>query len=136
MSSKTRRAAGVRVRGRQGRISGLKGLILSARTEAVSIQNPPHPGALLRERLEGTTLTDAAKSLGITRAMLSQILNEASSISAEMDLRLSMALGTSPGFWLGLQSDFHLRKARKRFMARVRRIVKPNPSDLAAVVAK
>ena len=91
----------------------------------MSMHNPPHPGELLREWLAEVTVTKAAESLGITRAMLSRVLNGASAISADMDVRLSRALGTSPGYWLGLQSDYDLRQAQKRFKARVRRIVTP-----------
>jgi addiction module HigA family antidote len=58
--------------------------------------------------------------------MLSRILNGASAISADMDVRLSRAIGTSPGFWLGLQTDFDLWQAQKRFKARVKRINVPN----------
>lgn len=89
------------------------------------MHNPPHPGEILREWLAGVTVTEAAVSLGVTRAMLSRILNGASAISADMDVRLSRALGTSPGFWLGLQTDFDLWRAQKRFKARVRRITVP-----------
>ncbi len=91
----------------------------------MSIHNPPHPGEILREWLTETTVTEAADRLGVTRAMLSRILNGASAISAEMDLRLSKALGTSPGFWLGLQADYDLWQARKQFKARVRKIETP-----------
>jgi antitoxin HigA-1 len=90
----------------------------------MSMHNPPHPGLILREWLTGTTVTDAALSLGITRAMLSRILNQSSSVSADMDLRLAKALGTSPGFWLGLQGSYDLWQAKKQFKARIRPIMK------------
>jgi addiction module HigA family antidote len=79
----------------------------------------------LREWLAETTVSHAAESLGITRAMLSRILNGASAISAEMDVRLSRALGTSLGYWLGLQTDYDLYQAQRSFKSRVRKIVTP-----------
>ena len=88
-------------------------------------RNPPHPGEILSEWLAEVTVTHAAESLGITRAMLSRVLNGASAISADMDVRLSRALGTSLGHWLGLQSDYDLHQAQKRFKSRVRKIVVP-----------
>ena len=90
------------------------------------MHTPPHPGEILREWLAAVTVTEAAVSLRVTRAMLSRILNGASAISADMDVRLSRALGTSPGFWLGLQTDFDLWRAQKRFKGRVRRIAVPD----------
>jgi addiction module HigA family antidote len=87
------------------------------------MHNPPHPGEVLREWLDGIEVTQAAKSLGVTRVTLSRLMNEAAGVSAEMDLRLSKALGTSPGLWLGMQSAYDLWKARKTAkLGRVTRI--------------
>ena len=51
----------------------------------MNMHNPPHPGEVLREWLEGVTATDAAARLGVTRVAFSRILNGAAGISAEMD---------------------------------------------------
>jgi addiction module HigA family antidote len=91
----------------------------------MTMHNPPHPGEILRVWLTEVTIIEAAQSLGITRAMLSRILNGAAAISADMDVRLSRALGTSSGHWLGLQSDYDLWRAQKRFKAKVKRIAVP-----------
>ena len=40
------------------------------------MHNAPHPGELLKEYLDGFSVTDAAKALGITRANLSRILKQ------------------------------------------------------------
>src|SRR5258708_39558016 len=79
------------------------------------MHNPPHPGAVLRDYLGLLSVTDAAKHLGVTRVALSRILNGAAGISAEMALRLSEALVTSPELWLGMQTQYDLwRTSRKR----------------------
>lgn len=70
--------------------------------------NAPHPGELLKEYLDGTSVTHAAKVLGITRANLSRILNGHTGISADMAIRLSLALETTPEFWLNLQTQHDL----------------------------
>ena len=57
-----------------------------------TMHNPPHPGEVLREWLDGVTVTDAADRLGVTRAALSRVINGAAGISPDMDLRLSKAL--------------------------------------------
>ena len=57
---------------------------------------PPHPGrSIKRDCLDalGLTVTDGAKILGITRHMLSRIVNGQSGISPEMAVRLEKALG-------------------------------------------
>jgi addiction module HigA family antidote len=57
---------------------------------------------------------DAASRLGITRAHLSRILNGHGGITANMSLRLSAALGTSPDFWLKMQMNHDLWVEQKR----------------------
>jgi addiction module HigA family antidote len=60
------------------------------------------------------TVTTVARHLGVTRASLSRILNGSVGISAEMALRLSEALGTSPELWTGTQSQYDLWQASKK----------------------
>lgn len=50
--------------------------------------------------------------------MLSRILHGHAAVSADMDLRLSEALGTSPGFWVRLQAQRDLWEARQRVAER------------------
>lgn len=88
------------------------------------MHNPPHPGEVLRDWLQGHTTTDAAETLGVSRVTLSRILNGAAGISAEMDLRLAQALGTTPGFWLKMQGEHDLARARRAFKGKVGRIVR------------
>ena len=65
----------------------------------MEMNNPAHPGVVLKEYLpEGLSVTEAATHLGVTRVALSRILNTRAGISAEMDLLLADALGTTPGF--------------------------------------
>ncbi|MBN6492790.1 HigA family addiction module antitoxin [Acinetobacter pittii] len=70
--------------------------------------NAPHPGEILQEYLEGISVTTAAQALGVTRTNLSRILHGHTGISADMALRLSEALGTTPEFWLNLQVQYDL----------------------------
>lgn len=83
---------------------------------------PPHPGAVLREYLGKTSVSDAAKHLHVTRAALSRILNGSAGISAEMALRLSEALGTTPDLWAGMQAQYDLWKASARRRQRIERL--------------
>lgn len=88
----------------------------------MSMFNPPHPGEVLRDYLGKVTVTDAARHLGITRAALSRILNGSAGISAEMALRLSDALGTTPELWTGMQAQYDLSIASKRRRKRLSRM--------------
>jgi addiction module HigA family antidote len=76
--------------------------------------NPPRPGEVLQEYLpEGVSVTEAAQKLGVSRQALSAILNGRAGISAEMAVRLSQALGTTPDLWLGMQMQYDLWQARQ-----------------------
>ena len=88
----------------------------------MTMHNPPHPGEVLREWLADISVTEAAKSLGVTRVALSRVLNSAAGISADMDLRLSIALGTTPGTWYTMQANYEMWQAKRHFKAKVRPI--------------
>ena len=87
-----------------------------------TMHNPPHPGEVLREWLTDITVTEAANRLGVTRVALSRVLNGSAAVSADMDLRLSKALGTTPGSWYAMQGDYDLWQAQQHFRAKVRPI--------------
>ena len=84
--------------------------------------NPPHPGEILRDYLGSISVTEAAKHLRVTRASLSRILNGSAGISAEMALRLSEAMGTSPELWAGMQAQYDLWEASRRSRKKVARL--------------
>lgn len=82
----------------------------------MKMHNPPHPGEVLRELcLEpmNLTVTDAARSLGVSRKALSSILNGRTGISPEMAVRLSIAFDTSAESWLSQQLQYDLWHAEK-----------------------
>ena len=79
--------------------------------------DPPHPGEIIREfciDALNMTITDAAKSLGVTRKTLSALLNAKAGISPEMALRLSKVFGRTPEGWLKLQIQYDLWKTQNR----------------------
>ncbi len=82
----------------------------------MDMHDPAHPGEVLSGWIDdlGLSVTAFAKHLGISRIMLSRILNGHAAVSADMDLRLSEALGTAPGFWLQMQTQRDLWLARQR----------------------
>jgi antitoxin HigA-1 len=85
------------------------------------IFNPSHPGEVLKDYLGDMTVKEAAERLGITRPNLSRILNGRAGISAEMGVRLAKAMPyTSAEFWLKMQLNYDLWKARKNRLPKIR----------------
>jgi addiction module HigA family antidote len=79
--------------------------------------NPPHPGEILKEDVLpelGLTVGEFAAHLGVSRPHLSKLLNQRAGITAEMDIRLSEALGQSPGLWLRMQAAYDLWQAGQK----------------------
>jgi len=77
-------------------------------------RKPTHPGEILLEDVIkplDLTITEAAKDLGVTRKTLSELVNQKSSLSPEMALRIAKATKTSPASWLNLQTKLDLWKA-------------------------
>jgi len=93
------------------------------------MHNPAHPGELLTGWLVdlGLTVTAFALHIGISRVMLSRVLHGHAALSADMDLRLSEALGTTPGHWLALQTQRDLWVARQtaKDRKRIKRMAVP-----------
>ncbi len=91
---------------------------------AVSMHQPPHPGEILRELCLAPlelSVTEAAKSLGVSRNTLSSILNGRAGISPEMAIRLSIAFNTTAESWLRQQMQYDLwfaERSRKRLRVR------------------
>ena len=78
---------------------------------------PAHPGALIRETLEGIceetgkkrTVSEVATGLGTTRKTLSVIINDRQGVTPEMAIRLGTAfVSTTPKFWLTVQENYDL----------------------------
>jgi len=73
--------------------------------------NPPHPGEVIKGLWldpMSLSITDTSKALGISRKTLSKIINGKGSVTPEMAVRLSIALGGSPESWMGHQVAYDL----------------------------
>ena len=89
----------------------------------MALFDPAHPGALIRETLEGIfeetgkkfTVAEVAAGLGTTRKTLSAIINERQSVTPEMAIRLGTAFAnTTPEFWLTVQENYNLAQVRSK----------------------
>ena len=77
---------------------------------------PMHPGELIREDLLpalGVSKTELARSLGISRQTLYDILNERQPVSAEMAVRFGKLFGNGARFWANMQRAFDLAIAEQ-----------------------
>jgi addiction module HigA family antidote len=82
----------------------------------MDMHDPSHPGEILAGWLEdlNMSVTGFAAHVGVSRVMVSRILHGHAAVTADMDLRLHEALGTSPGYWLRLQTQRDLWTASER----------------------
>ena len=86
-------------------------------SQGLRLKRPAHPGGFVRsEVLEPLELsvTDAAEALGVTRAALSALLNERSSLSPELALRIEKALGVRMDTLMRMQNSHDIAQARLR----------------------
>ena len=73
--------------------------------------HPTHPGEMLLEEFLkplGVSQVDFAKHLGVGFKRINEIVNGKRSVTPETAWLLSQALGTSPQFWMNLQTTYDL----------------------------
>jgi addiction module HigA family antidote len=84
-----------------------------------------HPGEILLEEFlipMGISQNKLANDIDVPPRRINEIVHGKRAITADTDLRLACALGTSEGFWLGLQADYDLEKKRKDINQKLKRI--------------
>lgn len=73
--------------------------------------NNVHPGEILEEEFLlplGISQNKLARDMHVPPRRINEIVRCLRAVTADTDLRLSRVLGTSEGFWLGLQADYDL----------------------------
>ena len=88
----------------------------------------PHPGEILRtEFLDEMNLSQyrLAVDTGIPHSRITAIIKSERSITPDTALRLARYFGNSAEFWLGLQKEYDLRKARMELGKTIEREVAP-----------
>ena len=94
----------------------------------------PHPGAFVKQNVipNSMSVTEAAKRLGVGRPALSNLLNENSSLSFEMAVRLEQTFGFSRTELLELQDQFN-RQTEATKPSVVTRIHSPVLTSIKAI---
>ena len=89
-----------------------------------------HPGEILREEFMkplGLSANALALALRVPATRIGDILREDKprAVSADTAIRLARYLGTSPQFWMNLQSAYDLSVAEQQSGAVIERDVRP-----------
>lgn len=69
-------------------------------------RRPTHPGEVLRDEVlpaAGLSQSEFARRLGVSRGVVSNLLNERRGVTPDLAHRLARVFGTSPEVWLNLQ---------------------------------
>lgn len=88
---------------------------MASEVEIVATLPPMHPGEMLREEFLkplGLSPGRVAKACGIPRTRIERIAAEKVGITGDSALRLARFFGTSPEFWMNLQSRYEIETAR------------------------
>lgn len=83
-----------------------------------------HPGEHLAEELEALDMSAAelARRLKVPTNRVTEILNGQRAVSGDTALRLAHFFGTTPQFWLNLQSLYELRLAEAKSGKAIRKL--------------
>ena len=92
-----------------------------------------HPGEILADELVeiGVSSTELARQIDVPANRLSEIIRGRRSITGDTALRLGHWFGTSPQFWLNLQTAYDLRCALEKSGAAIERLPR-RPDEVAA----
>ncbi len=86
---------------------------------------PIHPGEVLKDELDelGYSANYFAEQLHVPTNRITAILNEQRAITADTALRLATFFGTTPEFWLNLQTAYDIKIIVRRFGKKIEREV-------------
>ena len=82
---------------------------------------PVHPGEILKETLDdlGISMNRLSKEIRVPANRISSIIAGQRAITGETALRLARYFGTTPEYWLNMQTRYDLETARDQWEDRV-----------------
>lgn len=89
---------------------------------------PVHPGEILREDYLmplGMSANALANALKIPAPRINDVVRERRAVSPDTAMRLARYFGTTPEFWMNLQTAFDLRVAQREAGSTITREVQP-----------
>ena len=91
----------------------------------------PLPGDVLQDEYmkpAGLSASDLAKSIGVLEGTVSDLLDGEIGMNVELSLRLARYFSTAADFWLHLQMEFDLERARHKLGEDIRQEIRPRAS--------
>jgi len=79
-------------------------------------RKPIHPGEILREQFMaefGVSMNRLARDLRVPVTRISEIVNQRRSVTSDTALRLARYFGTTPEFWMNLQTSYDMDPPKK-----------------------
>ena len=90
---------------------------------------PMHPGEILRDEFltpMDLSVYQLAKALKVSRPRLNDIVIGRRAITTDTALRLGRYFGTTPEFWVNLQTRYDLNVAERTVRRRIEREIQPH----------
>jgi addiction module HigA family antidote len=81
----------------------------------------------------GISISRAAQDLGVSRQILSAILNERRPITPEMAVRIGHYIGNGPAMWASMQTNYDLWNAEQKMKSTLKKI--PRAAQTSSVFA-
>ena len=90
---------------------------------------PVHPGEILREEFltpMALSVYRLAKAIKVSRPRLNDIVIGRRAVTTDTALRLGRYFGTTPEFWINLQTRYDLDVAERTVRRRIEREIQPH----------
>jgi antitoxin HigA-1 len=90
----------------------------------MEMKNPLHPGGLIGDSLDelGVSVAQAAKTLGVSRQQLHNIIAGRSAITATMAMKLERAIGSTAQTWMRMQIAYDLARVDRHEIESVEKL--------------
>ena len=80
------------------------------------LENPMHPGEVLKELYLDPLDLGAialARRLGVPRTRIERLVKGSTGMTPDTALRLARAFGTTPGYWMTMQTNYDMAQAAR-----------------------
>ena len=87
-----------------------------------------HPGEILMEEFLaplGISQYRLAKDIGVPPRRINEIVHGTRGVTADTALRLALFFGTTPQFWMNLQSHYDLAISKKEIGLKLEKTIQP-----------
>jgi len=77
---------------------------------------PVHPGRIIKRELDALAMSgrEFERRIKVTNDAMSRVIRGKRKLTADDCIRLSLFFGTTPEFWMNLQTDYEYKLAEKK----------------------